>query len=500
MELENELRESFARDSRQLVVVGEGATSAQRRARRRRHRHRSGVAVLAAAGVAGAAVVAIEARPSRKATVAVTPSTVPARDVKLSWQLADDAVGYDLGHVTDSDGVTYALSTAPGAHASAAPALYRSSDGTTWKQVGLGPDYVADFAARDGVLYSIGTSPGATADASRLRVSSSSDQGASWSATDVPIDFHPPASDVRLDVQRSAFVARGADATVVAASTSFMPDPSKLGKGPLSYSFGPNGIEILDLAKCKQLQSVMPEADAAGGPKCADPSIPKQTKPWSELGISDPAALQQSGLAISTDNRTWRQVTNPLTDGIAVQSVRATANGFILVGHAGFMRSDNAVEMFTSPDGEHWSPVAAPAGMSLSAASGDSVIARNFTQPAVVALSNDGGASWSTTELGSLGAGPVSAQTGYTAVDAGPLGFAVVYSQSGPNLPQKVTLFFSADGRKWTSTDLKAEGAPNAAAQAVRVGADHVEIVFLKKTGVGNDMKTVALLGTPEAP
>ena len=194
-------------------------------------------------------------------------------------------------------------------------------------------------------------------------------------------------------------------------------------------------------------------------------------------------------------------VKSPLSAGMAVQGVHSTANGFILVGRSGFMRRDNAVEMFTSPDGEHWTQVSAPAGTLMTAASGDTVLAQSLAQPNVLATSTDGGNTWSTTDLAAVAGGyGVSSQSGYLTVDVGPLGVAAVFAQSAPNVPEKVTLFFSADGRKWTTTDLKAKGAPNAMPQVVRVGADHVEVVFMTKTGVGDKTKAVALLGTPEAP
>src|SRR6185312_2648342 len=122
MDIEQELRDILRRDAAELEPVGPGPDDARRRAFRHKRRMQSGVVVASAVVLVGGTLGFIQARSTGGDGSKPRVSTQPG--------------------ATTADGVTYALSTAPGKQADPAAVvpqeLYSSRDGVTWTHTSLG--------------------------------------------------------------------------------------------------------------------------------------------------------------------------------------------------------------------------------------------------------------------------------------------------------------------------------------------------------------------------
>ncbi len=503
MQLEQTLRDALQRDAADLVPVGRGPDHARRRAFRRKRRIQSGVVVIGAAGLVGGSLAVIETRPSGHAPRITTQPAPPTSD--LAWRTVDGTVLIQGRQFTSSDGVTYALSTAPGTRPLAGGAggsgpqeLYATRDGVSWTHTSLGPNpWVADIAESKGVLYAVGTGPGAQAGATVYRLSTSTDSGAHWNDGSVPVEFKTPESTVPIALATRVMVARGLHTTVVMAKASYWPNLSSVLGSEANYNATVDGVQILDTSSCKQTD----------GPTCVYRVV--STRPWSDFGISDPAALHQQEAFVRDDGGSWQRVSLPTDSTTTVLDVTATSNGFLMAEQETLTPGLGTVRLWSSSDGRSWSRLAgAVPRFDAVAISGDRIVGTDSVSSSVV-VSNDGGATWIATDniaalLPSGGAlqtfGPISNGTS----DAGPLGYAVIVRTNGQG-GAHTYLLHSGDGATWKVTDLGAEGAPsNDGVVSVTVGADHIDVSYevaatRDPDGTPASYKLVDLLGTPKA-
>ena len=505
MQLEQTLRDALQRDAADLVPVGRGPDHARRRAFRRKRRIQSGVVVIGAAGLVGSSLAVIETRPSGHGPRIATQTAPPTSD--LVWRTVDGTVLIQGRQFTTSDGVTYALSTAPGtkplADGVGPQELYATHDGVSWTHTSLGPTpWVADIAESKGVLYAVGTGPGAQAGATVYRLSTSTDGGAHWNDGSVPVEFKTPSSTVPIALATRVMVARGPHTTVVMAKASYWPNLSSVLGSEANYNATVDGVQILDSSSCK--------SDKNGGPNCTYRVV--STRPWSDFGISDPAALHQQEAFVRDDGGSWQRVSLPTDFTTTVLDVTATSNGFLMAEQAYGSTTTaglGAVQLWSSSDGRSWSRLAGAVPRFDSVAiSGDRIVGTDSVSSSVV-VSNDGGSTWIATDniaalLPSGGElqpfGPISTGTS----DAGPLGYAVVVRTNGPG-GAHTYLLHSGDGAAWKVTDLGAEGAPSKdGVVSVTVGADHIDVSYevaasRSADGAPESYKLVELLGTPKA-
>ena len=176
----DQLRDALRRETEQLQPVGLGVEDVKRRGSRRRNRGRALVAVATVTCLAGAGV-ALSHRSGGKHVVHVgsQPGTPPPA---LQFRIVNGEVNYAT-HFTASDGVTYALSTAPRRRRTPAQpgqAIYSTKDGEHWTTADQGQPWISDLTEGNGVLYAIGTSPGAGANDVTYRVGTSNDGGQQW--------------------------------------------------------------------------------------------------------------------------------------------------------------------------------------------------------------------------------------------------------------------------------------------------------------------------------
>ena len=508
MEIEQQLRDALQHDAAELVTVGPGPEHARRRASRRKRRMQTGLVAFSAVALAGGTLAVIETRPASPRTN-ISPAASQPPAAPLVWKSVDGYVQLQSPTVTGSDGVTYALSTAPGAtgNANAPTDLYATRDGVNWTHTALGSQRIADLSETGGVLYAVSTGPGAQGG---YQLSTSSDDGANWNPSSVPVEFTTPASSVPLMKADDLQVAHGAHSTIVIASESYSVDTSSFIAGHDNYSpvTTADGIQILDESGCigeKMASAVRAQKAAAGLVTTPTPckGTVVSTHSWSELGITDPAALQQQEALVSDNGGKWQPVSVPAGADMMLQDVAATQNGFVVVEQS--TNRSGGVQLLSSTDGHSWAPLAGTPAFDNVSISGNRIIGVN-SETSDVSVSNDGGVTWTAaTNVGGL-SGIAPSGTGrapQTDVEAGPLGFAALVNVNVSNTASKAYVAYSTDGISWQVTDLASQGAPAGSWGDLSVGADHIDVAYQVPAdgplGPNTATKLVTLVGTPKA-
>jgi hypothetical protein len=496
----DQVRDALQRGTEQFRPVGPGVEVVQRRASRRRNRGRALVAVATVTCLLGAGV-ALSHRQGGKHVVAVgTQPTAPPP--ALAFRVVAGEVGYSA-HFTSSDGVTYALSTAPGTSRTPThpgQAIYSTKDGEHWTVADQGHTWITDLTEGSGVLYAIGTAPGAAnSNEVRYQIGTSHDGGQRWTNTDLPVDQRAPSATVPLQLSTSALLARRGSTTVALVTDDFSPDLDAMvaartaGHPDVMPQATAAGFDMVDYSACST-------ATASDNGKCNKPPV-LGTITWSDIGLHSGADLTRQEILVSTDGTHWEHVTAPMT-GLVVDLV-AGRDGFLLLADPGTLFGGPApgtqTNLFGSTDARTWTKVPTPADLTLRAIAGDRVIG---IHAGVMQTSTDGGRTWNATNLAAqLPAGAPRVET--STLDAGPLGFAAVASADtdpvgparGPNY-----LLYSTDGVTWSTSDLAAAGAPAGARPLqVMVGTDHIVVDFEEPSGGPNrPPKITTVLATPK--
>ncbi|HEV7524167.1 MAG TPA: hypothetical protein VGP92_04340, partial [Acidimicrobiia bacterium] len=258
MQLEDQLRAALRRDAAELQPVGPGPDHARRRAHRRKRRMQSGVLAASAAVLVGGTLAEIGTRSSSGGPRVAAQPTDSQPTPDLAWRSVDGTVLDQYSPKTNSDGVTYALSTAPGFIGpitnTTPQELYASRDGVSWTHTSLGAaPWLADLAPGDnGVLYAVGTGPSSQVGANDYRLKTSSNSGAQWDDTPIPVQLATPHASVKLQPTTSVHVARGSHATVVAVQASYSLDLTAPTGDLQSYRTTDTGVEILDFSACNK--------------------------------------------------------------------------------------------------------------------------------------------------------------------------------------------------------------------------------------------------------
>ncbi len=510
MKFEESLRDALHQDAVDLVPVGPGPDDARRRAFRRKRRLQSGVVMASAIVVAGGALAAIKTRPAGHGRVQSQP---PAPTVDLAWRSVAGTVSFPTTHFTAANGVTYALSTAPGVQPDSTDApvqgLYATHDGVTWTNPSLGATRVAALAENKGVLYSVSTGP-AVAGSSGYQLATSTNGGTNWGSESVPVSFTAPAANVPLTVSNGVQVASQGDTTVVMAEASYAADFAKaLDLGPQqSAQQTATGVKVVDSSGC----AIVGTSGAIGKAIAAPPKRPAvgceptvvATHPFSDFGITNPAGLHQQEALVRTGNGAWQNTLVPIGTDSQVTDLTATSTGFLMEEKTW---SDapglGTTQLLSSTDGRTWAPLATavPAAESYAIA-GDRIIAAN-NDGSAISTSTDAGATWLPTDgvAGLLPAGAKLTQYG-AEVDAGPLGFAAIVSTGSADSPHRY-LLHSSDGTSWKVTDLATVGAPaKGGLEGLVVGADHIDVTFGltdATPAAGTPAQLVTLVATPKA-
>ena len=515
----DQLRDALRRDTEQLQPVGLGVDTVRRRGSRRRNRGRALVAVATVTCLAGFGV-ALTHRPGGKHLVAVGSQALTPPPA-LDFRVVTGAVGYST-HFTGSDGVTYALSTAPGATGTPehpGQAIYSTKDGEHWTVADQGQPWISDLTEGSGVLYAIGTAPGAQNENDvRYQVGTSHDGGQQWTDAALPFDLTAPNATVSLTRSASVHLARSASTTVALLTEAFSPNVDAMvaarsaGHNNVTTQTTANGFDILDLGACTSAKQALVSGGAATTATTtigARPTEEASCKPppvigtitWSDIGLNSGADLTRQQILVSTDGTNWEHASAPATG--FVSNLVAGSSGFLLLADSGTLfqgpMPGSQTALFRSTDARTWTNVTTPADLNVHEIAGDRVIGVDTS--GAVQTSTDGGTTWTATNVGAqLPAGAPAATT--SNVDVGPLGFAaVVAADANPNDQTRGHdyLLFSTDGITWSTNDLAAAGEPAGAYPLqVMVGADHIGVDFEQPSGgASGPTKITTLLATP---
>ena len=161
----DQLRDALRRETATLQPVGLGVEDRaaprppppQPRPRARRGRRPSRASPESASSVS-------QRGPGGKHVVVVAGAEPARRRRRSQFRVVDGTVSYASTHFTTSGGVTYALSTAPGVAAERrrdpGQAIYSTEDGEHWTTPTRASRGSPTSPKSDGVLYAIGTAPG----------------------------------------------------------------------------------------------------------------------------------------------------------------------------------------------------------------------------------------------------------------------------------------------------------------------------------------------------
>jgi hypothetical protein len=482
---ESQLRRELHELGDHVPVRGRGPSAVRRTATRRRRRHQlAGVTVtVTLVGATTASVIATRDRGEQALVNAGSPAVsdvAPASAPPFDWRVLDEhsAVGDGPAVVTGADGTLYELSTAPGAQAPPADdgtytpppqALYSSTDGTTWTQHAVDQLWIGALAEQDGVLYAVGTAPSTAAVGGIAAVTArSTDGGATWTPTPLPLALGTDPSGVRTYLGQS--VAATGPAGVVAAATTWsdVDVASLLPAGTLDDGYGTtaDGVDVYgpvtDPAEIQQqacppgwTASLVPATDAgsaveANGQKAAVPV---------------PVAVLDRQLAVGLRPSASGQIVSCASPDPGVEPLLAPVPAHVVAHHpwtelgvdppAGARVGRSAVHLFVAADGRSFEEVAVPFASAsdvqvLATADGYVALAQTFVgdgdakgSQTLAAWRSTDGRTW--TPIAAPALTDVSSVAGAGIVD----GALVVVDGGG-------RILRSTDGGTWTATDLTA--------------------------------------------
>lgn len=515
----NDLHRYLSDQAEALPLPAGDPAAVTRRAARRHARRR----VRATAGIAAACLLAVSVAvrdDGSEGTVESTPAATVV-DMPLTWSVASPTTG--LGYsssAVDAQGVSYSLSTMPGAvtdEESLLPALYRSTDGVEWEAVEL-PDGFRprSLAAGAAAVYALGTVP-AGGEGAALALAQVG-EGAP-TAIVLPDDLaalaaaHPEV--VRLT---DLSVAALDDQRLVAAATvRAVLDVDELVPGihdqGLEWTFTDEGIDVHAPSASECVEPAADGGCADGGGERVGPTTTVTAPPegggagpsgtgsdlvglhtWAELGVEDalvPLIVAPRVVVLATeDGEGFAPVSAPTPTGSQVARVTAADGAFhLLVGEAG------SATLHRSEDGRTWTEVTTLPGHPLAMGSaGDAPVAAlgGAHGPTLYRVAPGGGVD----EVDLLAAAD-HPEAGLGEVAVGPLGIAgIAYLPGGEQ-----TLLFSPDGRSVSASPLAEVAPAHFIVVGVQVTADGVFLRGYDSSAVDDDPETVVpqvvLVGTP---
>lgn len=469
------------------------------------------VAVIAGVALLGGAVVAavlflrvsgtaVEAIPVHVGRV--DASSVEASSVELDWETYAGTLGPNT-RMFESRGVFYALSTAPGeldpgAFLPGYDTLYLSETGESWTSVPLGGvledrGRVWDLASAGGTLYMVGTAPSAVADAD-LMVVSTGDAGETFQTVSFPLLAPPPAGVDTFGSSVWPLVAAG-DSTVVAmASVSYWVDwqplvPPALMMGEVGVEQTADGLRVVswgsgvEESECTVFDRVLGRCGTGGDAS----EVWRAT--WEELGVDRPPF--QTFVFVSDAGGPFRAASEPPEGNIRL--LRGGSGGFVAITGDG----DVGRGVWTSVDGDRWvetDPIdrmgwIIDAGVVHGALV---VVGHSPEGSAMIASSDDGGDSWSVTELGPSPEPGRGEEAFVEQAGVGPAGVAVAVSTVNAVGAVRHDLYVTTDLENW---EVQAFSSNTWLSQIV-VGDGRVfaNLVDFRRLGPGSSMHQVAWL------
>lgn len=315
-----------------------------------------------------------------------TQLAVASPAVSLEWYATGTSLGWSEHLFASTDGLFYALSTAPGARwgprgEPPQKALYWTADGEEWQFNTLGEDlWSRDASEFAGTVYLIGTSPAMQTfdDDAAVTIHESSDQGASWSHIDLPVTAVPPRNLGAVNwAFTTAQISAGSSGVVAAVQTRYHMDLERL--APLEFRGDfmevrptAEGLEVIDWSvvedidfQCSaQLGASWSEIRIVGEEDFENLPEPCQelrsnefdsavvfSATWEELGLPDAEPTAYSELFVSAEGVEFENVPSPFAPTGRLIDIKALGQGFFAIEgdeRGGWVRA------WRSPDGRTW--------------------------------------------------------------------------------------------------------------------------------------------------
>jgi len=508
MTFEHDLRRSLHRNAADLELTGGGLDAVVGRARQRRHRRNAAVGTVGTVALLAGAITVVATRDDSPPSLAVaTAGLGSSGPLQLEWTSSDGGViDEQQSSVTAPDGTIYALSTEPGSTTATstgrAETLYRLGPDGRWssrssEQMGI---RLADLAAGGSQLYGISTSPTAKGAGYAVSLATSSDEGGSWTSTDLP-PVEAPSDVVTWRAYTGTKVAASGSTAVAVVSTSFwvsaqqLPGADQIPADQLVTTFTDDGIVLGRIDR-----SASPPTTAITDTKQAgfsNEGIPVATVTWAQLGVRGPEDLQRTDVYVDRGDG-W-QPTPTRLDGLgSVDSLTAADGTFVVSGQSSDLAGAGAGAQadFVSDDGEAWDQIDPPVEFGPVVSLGRALVATDRSSSTVQA-STDRGASWQAVPVpaGELTGG---ARFHVTSLTSGPLGLAVAISDDDGSLRG---VMMTRDLESWTSFDLDGLSGDGLGLSGLVVGTDRVVVTVLFRTNEGNPAndpsRTRTFIGVP---
>ena len=290
-------------------------------------------------------------------SVAAENAVLNLENRSLDWSVVPATLGWSIERAT-SDGVTYVLSTAPGTRFEEFPdgnvpkAIYASTDGQDWSVHPVEGSWVSSIAASDGLLYAVGTAPGAAADSVTLQIGVSSDQGTSFDLVPLPFEEDRPAT-------YSTHVAAtgGGILALVEARISLDPFallPPEAMNGAVEPVSTEQGLAVFPVAMVETAYNTCFGSDGSDCQELID-SQATYFATWDELGI-DPddvfsGEISHRAAYWSPDGRQYEEIDHPLPEGWIAQVSPVGEESVIAID------TPTGTSLYASANGRDWREV-----------------------------------------------------------------------------------------------------------------------------------------------
>lgn len=366
MDLKQRLAEHWASEVAQTAITDLGEI--MDRGDTLRRRRSIAAAVVPTLGIVAVAAAFFALRDDPPAgpevdSVAAQNAALNLEHRSLDWSVVPATLGWSIERAS-GDGVTYVLSTAPGARFEDFPdgnvpkAIYTSADGQEWSAHPIEGSWVSSIAASDGLLYAVGTAPGATADSVTLQIGVSSDQGTSFELVPVPFEEDRPA----IYSTHVAATGGGILALVEAriSTDPFALLPTEALNGAVEPVNTEQGIAVFPAAMVETAYNICFGSESDECRQLID-SQATYFATWEELGIDREEVVSgeiaHRAAYWSPDGRQYEEIDHPLPDGWIQQVSRVGDESVIAID------TPTGTSLHASVDGRDWREVGEGLGL-----------------------------------------------------------------------------------------------------------------------------------------
>lgn len=276
----------------------------------------------------------------------------------LEWTTGPATLGFVQPQQTESDGVMYVLSTAPGARWEDFPmgnipeAIYASTDGSSWESHPLGGTWVSSISAANGLLYAVGTAPGAEADSVTMQVGVSESRGSRFQTTALPFESDRPGHfSTQIMATPRGVLATGSHRVSTDPWALLPPEELEGGVEPVAAD---SGVAVFPFEQVESAYRVCGGVDPVACQELIEEEATYFAS-WEELGF-DPEEVSGGEIVThvaywSEDGYSFSEVPFPFPDGWFERSATVGDSAVVSIGGPG------GSQLFASDDARSWREV-----------------------------------------------------------------------------------------------------------------------------------------------